>query len=243
VARDVRPVQEYRPAPMSLAQRAALRSQGPRALRQPARRRVYPLITLGVLLAVLVVAAAVFEYRYRDRVYPNVYVRPANINVGSQTQADVVQSLHMYDLDQRFRTVTLLAPTGPIQVKAYVLGYSLDRNLTAFHAVRTGHDGNILRQAAFQLGLLIHSADVPAVQRVNRLALRDELFKLTGLTDRRPGPGIKGYRLVVVEAERVVRRRLLGSGSGPVRLPVTTIPALPKPRPRPVVRHGHKKSR
>lgn len=244
MARDVRPGQEYRPAPMSLAQRAALRSQAPRDLRQPARRRLYPLITLVVVLAVLVVALGLFEYRYRDRVYPNVYVRPAAIDVGSQTQAEVKASLHNYALDQQFRPVTLLAPGSghaPIQVPAYALGYSFNTGLTAFHAIRTGRDGSVLQRATFQLGLLAHSADVPAVQRVNGRVLRDYLFRLTGVTDRRPSPGANGYRLDVAGAQRILARRLLDPRPiTTVRLPGAVIPALPAPRPKPV-RHGKRR--
>ncbi len=230
---------------MSLAQRAALRSQGPRTLRQPRRRRLYPLIALGVLLAALVVAVGLFEYLYRDRVYPNVYVQPANIAVGGQTQAEVAESVRRYALDQNFRTVTLRSPAGdhaPIGVPAYTLGYSFDRNLSAFHAVRTGRDGSVLNRAAFQLGLLAHSAGVSAVQRVNSRALRDYLFKLTGVIDRRPGPGTPGYRLDVAKAQGRIAARLLQPGPFTMRLPIATIPALPKPqlRPQPV---RHKKSR
>lgn len=251
MARDVRPAQEYRPAPISLAQRAALRSQAPRALRRPARRRLYPLIALGVLLAGLVVALGLFEYSYRERIYPNVYVRPANIDVGGQTRGEAMASLRRYALDRRFRKVTLLAPASsraPISVPAYALGYSFDRGLTAFHAIRAGRDGNPLRRAAFQIGLLAHSADVSAVQRVNRRALRDELFKLSGLTDRRPAPGVAGYQLDVAGAQRLIARRLLDADTGTVRLPGAVIPALPKPKPQPrPVHHGkppaHKKGR
>ena len=225
---------------MSLAQRAALRSQSPRALRQPARRRLYPLIALGVLLAALVAALGLFEYSYRERIYPNVYVRPANIDVGGQTQGEAMASLRRYALDRQFRQVTLLTTESgrpPIRVPAYALGYSFDRGLTAFHAIRTGRDGSLLRRAAFQAGLLAHSADVSAVQRVDGRVLRDELFKLSGLTNRQPAPGIVGYQLDVAKAQHRIANAVLRSGPVIVRLPVATIPALPMPKPRPV-HHG-----
>ncbi len=222
---------EYRPAPMSLAQRAELRSQQPRNLRQPPRRRFYPLVALVVVLVALVVAGGVFEYYYRDRVYPNVYVQPAGIAVGGQTQSEVMASLRTYDLGQRFRYVTLSwQGHTPVRVQAHTLGYTFDRGLTAFHAVRTGRDGGLPRRAAFQLGLLTHSVDVPAVQRVDKIVLRDYLFKLSGATNRRPGPGVVGYQLDVASAQNAITRGLLHSGPFTVTLPVSVIPALPKPR-------------
>ncbi len=239
-------VREYRPAPMSLAQRAALRSQQPRNLRQPPRRRLYLLVALIVVLVVLVVAGGVFEYYYRDRVYPNVYVQPAGIPVGGQTQDEVMASLHEYALGQRYRPVTLSwRDHAPIQVQAYTLGYTFNRGLTAFHAIRTGRDGGLPRQAAFQLGLLTHSVDVPAVQRVDGIVLRDYLFKLSGLTNRQPGPGVAGYQLDVASAQSAITRDLLhNSRQFTVTLPVSVIPALPKPhkshKPQPI---HHKKSR
>ena len=242
---------EYRPAPMSLAQRAALRSQQPRELRQPPRRRFYPLIALIIVLVVLVVAGGMFEYYYRDRVYPNVYIQPAGAAVGGQTQAEVMASLHDYSLGQRYRDVKISwLNHAPIQVQAHTLGYTFDLGLTAFHAVRTGRDGTLPRQAAFQLGLLTHSVDVPAVQHVNKVVLRDYLFKLSGATNRRPGPGITGYQLDVASAQNTITRGLLRSGPFAVKLPVNTIPALPKPTPTPTpkpkptpIHHNNKKSR
>jgi hypothetical protein len=236
-------VREYRPAPMSLAQRAALRSQQPRNLRQPARRRFYPLVALVVVLVVLVVAGGVFEYYYRDRVYPNVYIQPAGIAVGGQTQGEVMANLHDYGLGQLYRDVTISWRNhAPIQVQAHTLGYTFDRGLTAFHAVRTGRDGGLPHQAAFQLGLLTHSVDVPAVQRVDKFVLRDYLFKLSGATNRRPGPGVVGYQLDVARAQSAITRGLLRSGPFKVNLPVNAIPALPKPTPTPI-HHNNKKSR
>lgn len=54
-----------------------------RTLRQPARRRVYPIIVVA-LLAILAAAIGGFEYRYRDRVLPKAIVTTANIDVGGQ---------------------------------------------------------------------------------------------------------------------------------------------------------------
>ena len=139
-------------------------------------------------------------------------------------------SLHDYGLGQLYRPVKISwRDHAPIQVQARTLGYTFDLGLTAFHAVRTGRDGGRPHQAAFQLGLLTHSVDVPAVQRVNKFVLRDYLFKLSGATNRQPGPGVTGYQLDVARAQNTITRDLLSSGPFAVTLPVNAIPALPKP--------------
>src|SRR2546423_6545104 len=142
---------------MSLAQRAALRAQQPRTLRQPQRRHVYPVVILLVLVAAVVAAASGFEYVYRDRIYPNVRVSGIAVDVGGQTQAAVIKQLGAYSAARLFRTVVLLAPgRAPILIEAHQLGYHLDRGTTARHAYYVGHGGALPLPAVAQLNLLLH---------------------------------------------------------------------------------------
>src|SRR5438552_11561159 len=146
---------------MSLAQRAALRAQQPRTLRQPQRRRVYPIVILLVLLAAVVAAAGGFEYVYRDRVYPNVRVSGADVNVGGQTQAAVITQLYPYSVSRLFRTVVLFVPgKAPILVAAHQLGYHIDRGTTAWRAYNVGHGGSLLHRVAAQAKVLVNGAQV-----------------------------------------------------------------------------------
>lgn len=219
-----------------------MRSQPPRALRQPARRRVYPLVILAVVGLALVAAIAGFEYYYHDRVYPNVYVTPPNIPVGGQTQAQIAANLQAFGVSQRYRTITLRAPDHtPFLVTADKLGYTFDTGLTAWRAMRTGRNGSIPQRAMFQLGLLTHRYDMPAVQRVDKIALRDFLFKLSGAINRKPGPGVTGYQLDVAPAQKHITRALLATGPATVSLTVTTQAALPKPKPAPPAHQTHGK--
>jgi hypothetical protein len=236
VAHDYRPAHEYRPAPISLAQRAAWRAQQPRALRRPRRRQVYPVVILLVLLAAVVVAAGGFEYVYRDRVYPNVHV--SGVDVGGQTQAAVITHLQRYSQARLFRTVVLFAPErAPILVAAHHLGYHVDRGATARHAYNVGHSGSLLHRVVAQVNVLLHGAEVPVVQSVDQSALRPYLAILAWAVNRKPRPGIAGRALDVAAAQRALTSLLL-SPAGPFRahLPFIHLRALPRPK----VVHQHK---
>jgi hypothetical protein len=225
---------------MSLAQRAALRAQQPHAVHQPQRRRVYPIVILLVLLAAGVVAAAGFEYVYRDRVYPNVHVSGVAVNVGGQTQAAVIAQLYPYSVARLVRTVVLFAPgKAPVLVAAHQLGYHIDRGTTAWHAYNVGHGGSWLQRVKAQVNLLIHGAQVPVVQYVDRHALRHYLSAtLAPLVNRKPRPGIAGRMLDVAAAQRSLASRLLSpAGTIRVHLPFIRIHALPRPK---VVHHQNK---
>ena len=240
MAHDYRPAHEYRPAPMSLAQRAALRAQEPRALRQPQRRHVYPVVILLVLLAAVVAAAGGFEYVYRDRVYPNVRVSGADVNVGGQTQASVITQLYPYSVSRLFRTVVLFAPQrAPILVAAHQVGYHLDRGTTARRAYNVGHGGSLVHRVVAQVNVLLHGAEVPVAQSVDQSALRHYLATLAPVVHRKPRPGVAGRALDVAAAQRSLTSLLL-SPAGPFRvhLPVIRIRALPLPK----VVHHHKHS-
>jgi Putative peptidoglycan binding domain len=236
VAHDYRPAHEYRPAPMSLAQRAALRAQQPRALRQPQRRNVYPVVILLVLLAAVVVAAGGVEYVYRDRVYPHVQV--SGVDVGGQTPAAVIARLQPYSEARLFRTVVLFAPErAPSLVAAHQLGYRIDRGTTARHAYNVGHGGSLLQRVVAQVNVLLHGAEVPVAQSVDQSALRHYLSALARVVNRKPRPGIAGRALDVAAARRSITSLLL-SPAGPLRaqLPVIRIRALPLP----TVAHHHR---
>jgi hypothetical protein len=221
---------------MSLAQRAALRAQQPRALRQPQHKHVYPVVILLVLLAAAVVAAGGFEYVYRDRVYPHVHV--SGVDVGGQTPAAVIAQLQPYSAARLFRTVVLFAPEeAPILVAAHQLGYHIDRGTTAQHAYNVGHGGSLLQRVMVQVNVLLHGAEVPVAQSVDQSALRPYLATLVREVHRKPRPGIAGRALDVAAAQRSITFLLL-SPAGPLRvhLPFTRIRALPLPQ----VMHQHK---
>src|SRR5919198_3604279 len=234
MAHDYRPAHEYRPAPMSLAQRAAWRAQQPRVLRQPRRRQVYPVVILLVLLAAVVVAAGSFEYVYRDRVYPRVQV--SGVDVGGQTPAAVITQLQPYSEARLFRTVVLFAPQrAPILIAAHQLGYHIDRGATARRAYNVGHGGSLLHRVVAQVDVLLHGAEVPVVQSVDHSALRHYLATRARVVNRKPRPGVAGRALDVAAAQRSLTSLLL-SPAGPFRvhLPFSRIRALPLPQ---VVHH------
>jgi hypothetical protein len=240
VAHDYRPAHEYRPAPMSLAQRAAWRAQQPRVLRQPRRRQVYPVVILLVLLAAVVVAAGGFEYVYRDRVYPNVHV--SGVDVGGRTQAAAITQLQPYGEARLFRTVVLFAPQrAPILVAAHQLGYHIDRGTTARRAYNVGHGGSLLHRVVAQVNVLLHGAEVPVAQSVDQSALRHYLATLARVVNRQPRPGMAGRALEVAAAQRSITSLLL-SPAGPIRMPLPfiRIRALPLPK---VVHHHRQKAK
>ena len=219
---------------MSLAQRAALRAQQPRALRQPQRRHVYPVVILLVLLAAVVVAAGGFEYVYRDRVYPNVHV--SGVDVGGQTQAAVIAQLRSYSAARLFRTVVLFAPArAPILVAAHQLGYHIDPGTTARRAYNVGHSGSLLHRVVAQVNVLLHGAEVPVVESVDHSGLRHYLATRTRVVNSKPRPGVDVRALDVAAAQRSLTSLLL-SPAGPFRvhLPFSRIRALPLPK---VVHH------
>lgn len=224
---------EYRPAPMSLAQRAALRQQEPRALYKPARRRVYPLVLTLVLLGVLVVAAGGFEYLYRDRVLPRVQIQTVNIDVGGQTRAATAQSLLPFALSQGFRVIALIARgSPPLLVPASTLGYRLDRDLTAWRAYNVGHGGSLLHRVKEQVTTLLKGTSVPLAQRVDQHVLGAYLSKLAARFNRTPHRGVAGRRLDGAGAQTRVTKMLLAKvGVFKVYLPFTTLPALPRLAP------------
>ena len=232
---------EYRPAPMSLAQRAALQSQAPRTLRRPERRRVYPLLILLILLAVVVLAVGGFEYQYRDRVLPRVAVAAAGVNLGGQTRETATAQLQPFVEAQRSRAIRLLVRgRAPTVVPAYKLGYTLDGGLTAWRAWTVGHDGDLAHRAMAQAKTLTSGADVVPAQRVYTPALRRYLLGLAARARRAPAPGVPGQRLYVTAAQRLIVRRLLAQ-TGPldITLPVIAIPALPARPATPPVKHKH----
>ncbi len=235
---------EYRPAPMSLAQRAALRRQEPRTLRQPARRRVYPFVILLVIIVVVAVAVGGFEYLYRDRALPKVTVNTVNINVSGQTQDAIAAQLQPFAVTQTFRAIALIAPGKPtILLPAHKLGYSVDRGLTAWRAYSVGHTGSLLHRAKAQLTTLLNGATIDVVQRVDENALRNRLFALAPTVNRPARPGVAGRTLDVAAAQRQITRLLLHTTGGfKVYLPFTRIPALPAPAAthHPKQKHTHK---
>src|SRR5436190_6880242 len=225
---------------MSLAQRAALRAQQPRALRQPQRRHVYPVVILLVLVAAVVAAVGGFEYVYRDRIYPNVHVSGIASDVGGQTQAAVIKQLGTYSAARLFRTVVLLTPgRAPILIAAHQLGYHIDRGTTAWHAYNVGHGGPLLHRVVAQVNVLLHGARVPVAQSVDQSALHRYLVALAPKVHRKARPGVQGRTLDVAAAQRSVAPLLLSSsGSVRVALPFSRIRALPLPK----VVHHHKHS-
>lgn len=233
---------EYRPPPMSLAQRAALRSQQPRVLRQPARRRIWPIVLILLLIALLVVAVGGFEYLYRDRVYPKVHLLTANLDVGGLAQDTIVTDLQPLYLQQSLRTIALIAPGHtPILVNATTLGYSLDRGQTAFRAYMVGRNGSYVQRARDQFNLLRQGANVALVQSVEGVRLRNYLFKLAPTVNRAARPGVEGRRLDVAPAQRAITHDLLHViGAFKVYLSFVTIPALPAPHPATHVTKKHR---
>lgn len=230
---------EYRPAPMSLAQRAALRSQQPGVpYRRPARRGVTALTVVLVLLVLLVVAVGGFEFYYRDRVLPRVQVRTANVDVSGLSRAAAADRLAPFSLSQRFRGIALFGPEHTkFIVAAYTLGYDLDRGLTAWRAYNVGHGGSLLRRAKDQVNTLLKGSSVPLAQGVNQRVLSAYLMKLAVKINRRPHPGKPGYRLDGARAQGQITRMLLGTVGGfKLFLPVTTLPALPAKHP--AVKHS-----
>lgn len=233
---------EYRPPPMSLAQRAALRSQQPRVLRQPARRRIWPIALILLLIVLLAAAVAGFEYAYRDRVLPNVHLLTANLDVGGLAQDKIVTDLQPLYLQQSLRTIALLAPGhAAILVNATTLGYRLDRGQTAFRAYMVGRNGSYVQRAKDQFNLLRQSANVDVVQSVDEVRLRNYLFKLAPTVNRPARPGVAGRRLDVAPVQRAIAHDLLHvSGAFKVYLSFVTIPALPASHPAAHVTKKHR---
>ncbi len=221
---------EYRPAPMSLAQRAALRRQQPRTLRQPARRRVYPLAIALILIVLVVVVVGGFEYLYRDRIYPKVAVPAAGLNVGGQTQAAAAQQLRPFALQQRFRVIALLAPGHPtILIPAHTLGYTIDGGLTAWRAYNVGHNGSLLHRVQEQFKSLSGDVSVDVAQRVNQAVMTSYLFSIAPKVARPARPGVAGRRLDVVTARRRLAHELLTVVGGfKYTLPFIAVPPLPR---------------
>lgn len=234
---------EYRPAPMSLAQRAALRSQQPRVLRQPAHRRVYPIVI--VLVIVLVCAAAVsgFEYSYRDRVLPRVHISAAGLDVSGMTRQEVANRLADLYARSIFRVVTLDAPGGPSMARqAHQIGYSFDRNLTAWRAWTVGHYGSLQDRVTAQARALTKGTDVAVAQSVDPKKVTAFLvIKVVPAMNRPPRPGVAGRKLDVTLARQRIIDALLHNMSPAIRvaLPFTTIPALPVPKPKPAPTPPH----
>lgn len=220
---------EYRPAPMSLAQRAALRQQEPRTLRRPARRRIYPIVILLLLLVAFAAAIIGFEYYYRDRVYPRVRVTTANLAVGGMSQDGVAATLRPYSVDQTLRVVALIA-TGrpPILVNGASLGFGIERGRTAWRAFNVGREGDLLHRATAQVKLLVQGAEVPIAQHVDSGILLSYLFKLSPSVSRPARPGVAGRRLDVATARREISAHLLATQGGfKYYLPFIKVPALP----------------
>jgi hypothetical protein len=217
---------------MSLAQRAALRSQPPRPLRQPARRRVYPIVIFVVVLVAIVAAAGGFEYYYRQRVFPRVHIATVNLDAGGLSQNAVIAQLGPYGTRRLLRVIALIAPgKPPVLVSAAKLGYWIDRAQTAQLAYNIGRTGNPWQEVKAQATTLVRGAQVAIVQGVDQTALRNYLFRLAPAVNRRPAPGRQGRKLDVATAQRDIATSLLGvDGAFKYYLPFTAKPALPVPR-------------
>lgn len=227
--------QEFRPAPMSLAQRAALRSTPPRTTRRSSRPPIYLIVVLLLALVALIVAAAGFEYVYRNEIYPGVAITmpgaPA-IAVGGLSQSAAGERLGSFRVIQLNRPVALRVPGSPDTVRlAYQLGYYLDRRLTVYRAYQVGRSGTLLNRFTTQARMLAGRTLEPFVQRVDQVTLRGVLLALARQLDQGPRPGVAGRRLDVPHAQRIITRALFNAGSFIVNLPFITIPALPVPKP------------
>ncbi len=228
--------QEFRPSPMSLAQRAALRSTPPRSTtHRSSRPPIYLIVVLVLAVVALVVAAAGFEYVYRNEIYPRVaIIMPGAppIAVGGLSQSAAGERLGSFRVIQLNRRVALRAPGSLDTIRpAYQLGYYLDRRLTVYRAYQIGRSGTLLNRLTEQVRMLAGGTREPFVQRVDQVTLRGVLSSLARRLDRGPRPGVAGRRLDVPHAQRIVTRALLNAGSFVVNLPFTTIPALPVPKP------------
>jgi len=227
--------QEFRPSPMSLAQRAALRSTPPRTTRRSSRPPIYLIVVLLLAIVALIVAAAGFEYVYRNEIYPRVTITmpgAAAIAVGGLSQSAAGERLGSFRVIQLNRLVALRAPGSPDTVRpAYQLGYYLDRRLTVYRAYEVGRSGTLLNRFTEQVRMLAGGTLVAFVQKVDQATLRNVLFALAPRLDQSPRPGVVGRRLDVPHAQRIITRALLNAGSFVVNLPFTTIPALPAPKP------------
>lgn len=231
--------QEFRPAPMSLAQRAALRSTPPRTRRRSSHRSgrppIYLIVVLLLAIVALIVAAAGFEYVYRNEIYPRVAITmpgaPA-IAVGGLSQSAAGERLGSFRVIQLNRPVALRAPGSPDAVRlAFQLGYYLDRRLTVYRAYQVGRTGTPLNRFTEQVRMLAGGTLVAFVQKVDQGTLRSVLFALAPRLDRAPRPGVAGRQLDVPHAQRIITRALFNAGSFIVNLPFTAIPALPVPKP------------
>ncbi len=220
---------------MSLAQRAALRSTPPHTIRRASRPPIYLIVVLLLAIVALIVAAAGFEYVYRNEIYPRVTITmpgAAAIAVGGLSRPAAVERLGSFRVVQLNRPVALRAPGSPDTIRpAFQLGYNMDRHLTAYRAYEVGRSGTPLNRLTTQAQTLIGGTMVPIVQKVDRAALRSVLSILARQLDQGPRPGVAGRRLDVPHAQRIITRALLNAGSFIVNLPFTTIPALPVPKP------------
>jgi len=204
----------------------------PGTLRQAERRRVYPIIVVMALLAILAAATSGFEYFYRDRALPKVIVNTVNINVGGQTQDAIALQLRPFSFKQRFRAIALIARgQAPILIPAYRLGYRIDNGLTAWRAYNVGHSGSLQHRLMQQAQTLVNGATVDIAQRVDEITLRNYLFKLQAAVNHPPRPGVPGRALDVAPTQRQITRLLLHSvGAFQVYLPFVSRPALPVPQ-------------
>lgn len=229
---------EYRPTPMSLAQRAALRKQEPRTLRRPARRRVLPLLLVLLLLAIIVLGAGAFEYYYRDRILPRVTIPAAGLDLSGLTQIDAANRLHPYSIEQQLRTIALIAPgSRQAHLSAFALGYRIDGGATVTAAYAVGRDGSLWQRFKAQVRTLYQATNVPVSQYVSSSVLRRQLLGLAPRVNTRPRPGVAGRILNVERAIPEIARELLRVRGGfKVDLPFAVVPALP----RPAVHHAHK---
>jgi len=225
--------QEFRPAPMSLAQRAALRAQAPYQQSVTPRERRNPTFVVVLLFVVIVLAVLVggFEYLYRDRIYPRVVLRPISLNLGGLTPANAATDVQLAALrgQQMGRRVLLHMPTGHvITVPVFRLGYTVDRPLTMWRAYSIGHIGSPLEQARAQIGVLTHGATVSLAQTVTSATLRRYLIALGNRYDRAPTHSEAGARLDVSTTVRLLTAALYRVSAADIALTVPFVDIPPR---------------
>ncbi len=209
--------QEFRPPPMSLAQRAALHARQTRTEQQTHRQSRAPSAGAIVLFVVALAVAATggFEYAYRDRIYPNVSVRGTGLNIGGLTRVEATARLDAFRQRQLFRFVRLHAAGMPVvSVQAYKLGYSTSRFQTILRAYHVGRSGSLFARAVAQASALGRGAAVSPVQSIDAEHLRRYLTALARKTRR-------GRNSIdVPHAMRLLQRHLLTTGGFALTLPL-----------------------
>ncbi len=216
--------------PMSLRERAALRTKEQGSLSRVTRPFIYPLVIILAALTLLAAGASTFEYWYRGRIYPSIQVlEPSTIiDVGGLTQSGAAAKLEPFSRRQRFRTVSLHAFGETRNVLAVSLGYGVDGTKTARQCYLVGRTGSFVERAAAQMNALASGVEVPVAQYVDSRVLHAYLLQLAHRMDQQPRPGVVGYTLNIVKTQRLIRALLLSKTSGFIfSLPIIISQALP----------------